>query len=112
MKELVKMVIDTKGGDKGPEAMLRGAALALEKYPDLGVVLAGDEEVMHAACGELGMPMDRVELLDAPGEVTNFDHPADAIFHKPDASMFRALEALAAREDLTGMLPAATRASC
>ena len=104
MKELVKIVIDTKGGDKGAEAMLKGAAMALEKFPQLGVVLAGDREKIETFCREGNLPAERVEILDAPGEVTNYDHPADAIFHKQDASMFRALEALARREDLVGML--------
>ena len=104
MKELVKIVIDTKGGDNGAEAMLKGTAMALERFPQLGVILAGDREKIETFCKEGNLPMERIEILDAPGEITNYDHPADAIFDKQDASMFRALEALAKREDLVGML--------
>ena len=78
---MTKILIDTKGGDKGPSAMILGAKLALEKYENLSVVLAGDAELIKTECESIGMPMDRVEILDAPDEITNYDSPADAIFN-------------------------------
>ena len=41
---MIKIVIDTKGGDKGPSAMIKGAALALEKFDSISVLLVGDKE--------------------------------------------------------------------
>lgn len=102
----MKIVIDTKGGDNGPAVMIGGAAKALEKYPELEVLLVGDTAVIEATCRELAAPMDRVEILEAPGTVTNFDNPAEAIFQKQDSSMLVALEALGKREDLFGLITA------
>lgn len=106
MDKQIKIVIDTKGGDNGPAVMVRGAAAALEKYPELGVLLVGDEEDISSQWTALGLSMDRVEILNAPGEITNFDHPAEALFTKTDASMLQALQTLSDREDLFGMITA------
>ena len=67
-----KIVIDTKGSDNGAEMMIRGADLALKKYPELSVLLVGDTDVMKRECERLSMPMDRVELLEAPETITNY----------------------------------------
>lgn len=102
----VKIVIDTKGGDNGAAVMIGGAARALEKFPQLEVLLVGDTQVITDTCKEMHMPMDRVEILEAPGTITNFDNPAEAIFKKQDSSMLVALEALGRREDLFGLITA------
>lgn len=103
---MIKIVIDTKGGDNGASAFIRGAAQALEKFDEIGFVLVGDETAILEECKALNMPMERVEILDAPDEITNFDNPADALYHKTDSSMLVALEAMSRREDLFGLLTA------
>lgn len=103
---MIKIVIDTKGSDKGPSTIIKGALLALQKYPELSVLLVGDELLIKTECQVLGMPMDRVEILDAPGEITNYDSPADAIFHKTESSMLKGLSTLAERNDLFGLVTA------
>ena len=35
MEALIKIVIDTRGGDHGAVVMVKGASLALEKYNNL-----------------------------------------------------------------------------
>ena len=104
--QLIKIVIDTRGGDNGATPIIQGAAMALEKFPSLGVVLVGQQEEMAATCLDLHMPMERVELLHAADEITNYDNPADALFRKTDASMLKALAVLSQREDLFGLLTA------
>ncbi len=104
--ETVKILIDTKGSDKGPATVISGAAAALAKFPSLGVVLVGDAELLNAECEKLSMPSDRIEIVDAPGEITNYDNPAEALFNKTDSSMLRGLELLGERDDIFGMLTA------
>ena len=104
MNETIKIAIDTKGGDNGPSVMVKGAALALERFPRLEILLAGDAAQIREECGLLKLPAERVEILDAPGEITNFDNPADAVYHKTDSSMLRALDTLSSRDDLVGMI--------
>lgn len=101
---MTKIVIDTKGGDNGASVIIKGAAMALEKFPQLSVLLVGDEDVIVKECKTSEIPMNRVEILHAPLEITNFDNPADALYRKTDSSMLKALQILSEREDLFGML--------
>lgn len=106
MKKNIKLVLDTKGGDRGAASMLGGAAAALDAIPTLELLLVGDAEYIEKEISRRGIPRERVEILDAPGEITNYDSPADALFHKTDSSMLRALSALSEREELFGLLSA------
>ena len=106
MSNSIKIVIDTKGADKGVDTLIRGVSLALEKYPNVSYLLVGDEKYIKALCADYQTPMDRVEMLDAPEEITNYDNPAEAIFTKRNSSMIKALEALSKREDLFGFITA------
>lgn len=103
---MYKIVIDTKGSDNGAETMIKGAVDALMKRDDLSVLLVGDGEYIKSECERLGAPMERVEILDAPDEITNYDSPAAALFSKPDSSMVRGFEALGNRDDLVGIITA------
>lgn len=106
MEKRYKIVIDTKGADKGPEMMIKGAVMALEAHPALELLLVGDGELIKAELDRLGADLSRVEILDAPDEITNYDSPAMAIFSKPESSLVKALTALSERDDLVGMINA------
>jgi glycerol-3-phosphate acyltransferase PlsX len=104
MDKFHKIIIDTKGTDKGPLEIISGVAAALEAHKSLAVLLVGNEEIIKKEAEKLGMPMERVEILDAPGEITNYDNPADAVFRKTDSSMIKALAKLAEDGELCGMI--------
>lgn len=106
MDKLIKIVIDINGSDQGPTTIIRGAGMALEKFPNLGVVLVGDSQLISQQVAQLQMPADRVEILHADSEITNYDNPAQAMFTKQDSSMLQALQRLAAEDTLFGMLTA------
>ena len=106
MEKHYKIVIDTKGADKGPQMIIKGACEALAAHSTLDVLLVGDSELIRSECERLGAPMDRVEILEAPDEITNYDSPASALFEKPESSLVKALEALATRDDLVGLINA------
>ena len=56
---MVRLLIDTKGGDNGAAVMVKGACDALNKFEDLGVVLVGDEALIYEECERLCAPMER-----------------------------------------------------
>jgi glycerol-3-phosphate acyltransferase PlsX len=101
-----KVVIDTEGSDKGPEMIVKGAALALEKYPELSVVLVGKEDALKKSVEELGIDSSRVEYINATDVVTNYDSPAAALFAKPESSLVKALEAVSVNDEYVGLLNA------
>ena len=45
---MVKILIDTKGGDNGAAVMIGGTKAALEKFSELSVVLSGEESFITA----------------------------------------------------------------
>ena len=104
--EQVKILIDTKGADKGAEIMINGAVAALEKFEELSVVLVGDEEAIKRHIEARGGDKTRLEIVNAEGEITNFDNPAEALFTKNDSSMLRGLYILGQRDDIFGMISA------
>lgn len=107
---MVTIMIDTLGGDNGALPMVQGAALALGKFPQLQVILAGQQDVLEQYCRQENLPMDRVEILPAAGQITNYDNPADALYHKTDSSMLTALRTAGERQDVFGVLSAGNTA--
>ena len=101
-----KVALDVLGSDKGPEMMIRGAKMALEKHEDLSLLLVGDGEIIKTACESLAVPMDRVEIIHASEVITNYDSPATALFSKTDSSLVLALNACACRDDVIGLVNA------
>ena len=103
---MTKIVIDTKGADKGTATLIKGVAAALEGFPDVSYLLVGDGERIRELCAEYAVDAERVEILDAPEEITNYDDPVDAVMSKRSSSIVRSLEALSEREELCGLLTA------
>lgn len=101
---MIKIVIDTKGSDNGAAVMIKGACEALKEFDNLSVMLVGDKDYIENECKNLDMPLDRIEIADAPQEITNYDNPADALYNKTDSSMLVALSEMSKREDLYGLL--------
>jgi glycerol-3-phosphate acyltransferase PlsX len=84
----MRIALDTLGGDHGPGPNVAGAVLAVSASPDLTVVLVGDQaqtEPLLAATGPV--PAVAVDMKEKP---------AEALRKKPDASIFRCWELLAA----------------
>ncbi len=64
------------GGDHAPQSTLLGAKLALEAWPDLVLLLVGDEARLKALLPEHGLAGElakRIELVHAPSVVTMED---------------------------------------
>ena len=99
-----RVIVDTEGSDKGAEMVIKGAAMALEKYPELFVSLVGDKEKIEGILETYGDLSDRIEIIHASEVITNYDSPATAIFEKSDSSMVKALSSLSERDDCIGAI--------
>lgn len=93
----MKIAIDCHGGDHSPSANVEGALRALEAHGDLSLVFVGDEAQINAELDRLGVPRDRVEIIHTTEVISGEEIPTNAVRHKPDSSMMRALRLL--RED-------------
>jgi glycerol-3-phosphate acyltransferase PlsX len=85
MVEQVTVAVDANGADLGPAEVARGAALAASR--GTRVILFGPAAEMAAA--------DGVEVEDAPVSIAKAPDPARAVRTTPEASIVRAVEAVA-----------------
>jgi glycerol-3-phosphate acyltransferase PlsX len=85
MTEPVTVAVDANGADLGPAEVARGAAIAAER--GISVLLFGAAAEMKPAIG--------VEIVDAPVSIAKIPDPARAVRSTPDASIVKAVEAVA-----------------
>lgn len=94
MSEPIRIAIDVMSGDAGPRQALPAVNNALRRYPSLQLVLVGDESVVRAHIDA----DPRLVVVSAREVVTMDDKPTHALRHKPDSSMRRSIDLLAAGE--------------
>jgi glycerol-3-phosphate acyltransferase PlsX len=85
-----RIALDVMGGDHAPQSTLLGAKLALEAWPDLVLLLVGDEARLKALLPEHGLAGElakRIELVHAPSVVTMEDKATSVLKEKKDSSM-------------------------
>ena len=101
----MKFIIDCTGGDNSPAANVEGALRGLEQFPDLSVLLAGDEAAIERELSGAGSPdRSRIEILHAPEVITGEDKPTDAIRLKKDSSLVRGIKLLREDPEIAGMI--------
>jgi glycerol-3-phosphate acyltransferase PlsX len=83
---MVTVAVDANGADRGPAEVARGAALA---------AAAGTRVLLFGPAAELGPAPDGVEVVDSPVSIAKDPDPARAVRRTPDASIVRAVEAVA-----------------
>ena len=83
---MVTVAVDANGADRGPAEVARGAALA---------AAAGTRVLLFGPAAELGDAPEGVEVIDAPVSIAKDPDPARAVRRTPEASIVRAVEAVA-----------------
>ena len=63
---MIKILIDCFGGDHSPEANVDGALAAIEKMPDLYLILTGDEGILQNYLKGKTYDSSRLEIVHAP----------------------------------------------
>ncbi len=89
-----RIAIDAMGGDTGPEVMLAGAALALERHPDLSFLLVGDAARIEATL--VAHPSLRAcsTVVHTDQVVSGDDKPGQALRKARGSSMGLAIDAV------------------
>ncbi|MCW8827987.1 MAG: phosphate acyltransferase PlsX [Gammaproteobacteria bacterium] len=82
------IAIDAMGGDHGPGVTVPASLLALKQYPNLKVILVGDEEQLKAELSRHGGdPSERLIVQHASQVVAMDEAPSSALRGKKDSSM-------------------------
>ncbi|MBQ5504031.1 MAG: phosphate acyltransferase PlsX [Oscillospiraceae bacterium] len=101
----MKLIIDCLGGDNSPRANVEAAVMAMQKYPDLNLILTGGEKNLLSELNRLGFTdTSRVEIVHAPDAITGDDKPTDAIRLKKESSMMKAISILRTDESVAGLV--------
>ena len=95
---MVKVVVDAHGGDNSPNVNVTGAIEAVKKIEDLQVILVGHEDKINALLKDNAFESERLKVVHAPDEITCNDKPTEAIRHKTESSLYRAIEILKTEE--------------
>lgn len=89
----LSIAIDAMGGDQGPKVTIPAALTALAEYPNLHLILVGDQEQLLCAleAEKVTWDKDRLEIRHATQVVEMDEAPAIALRSKKDSSMRVAL---------------------
>jgi glycerol-3-phosphate acyltransferase PlsX len=93
-----RIAIDAMGGDGGAATMLAGAALALERSPDLRFLIVGDEAAIRTGLSRHEPLSLASDILHAPDMISGDDKPSQAIRRARTTSMGLAIQAVKERK--------------
>lgn len=79
----MRIAIDAMGGDNAPEAVVKGAMLAVEKINNLEITLVGDEEKINRYVTN----KDKITIIHTDEVITSEDEPVRAVRRKKNSSM-------------------------
>ncbi len=92
MAEYIKVALDAMGGDNPPEAVCKGALMALKEEPSLCVYLVGRQEQILPLVADAGFSEDRLKVINAEEVIEMAEPPVMAIRRKKDSSIVRAMK--------------------
>ncbi len=101
---MIKIAVDTLGGDNSPSANVEGAINALKEIKDLSVVLVGDEQAINEELKKYDYDKERVSIVNAPDEISCNDVPTVAIREKTNSSLVKCLELLKQDQELNALV--------
>jgi glycerol-3-phosphate acyltransferase PlsX len=91
----VRIALDAMGGDHGPEVVLAGAALTLQKHPDTFFLLHGDEAVCAPVLNRYPALKASSRLIHADIAIKMDDKPSQALrYGRGKSSMWRAIDSV------------------
>ena len=92
MSKAITIALDAMGGDIGPAAVVPAAVSATREFPDVTIILVGDEAVLATALKQAGAATgERLQIRHASQSVEMDELPSHALRGKKDSSMRVAL---------------------
>ncbi len=95
MSQSVRISLDAMGGDRGPAVVVPGAALALERHPNLRFLMFGDERAITPLVQKDERLRNAVEVRHTDVAVSMDDKPSQAVrAGRGKSSMWQAVQAV------------------
>jgi glycerol-3-phosphate acyltransferase PlsX len=89
----MRIALDARGGKHAPLAIVEGAALAIQRRPDLQFLFVGDAEALSPLITQSGLKASAVGIQSCSEAIEDAESPIEALKAKPAASIVMALEA-------------------
>lgn len=109
--ENMKIVLDAFGGDNAPREVIKAAIMGINNFPDLTVILTGNEEIINQNLKEIAIKKEfanfdksRLEIVNCTEVITNDDKPTEAIRMKKDSSLVKGFDLLKQQDDVIGII--------
>ncbi|MBR2031560.1 MAG: phosphate acyltransferase [Alistipes sp.] len=85
---MIRIGLDTMGGDFAPEAAVKGAIMALDAIgDDCRIVLFGDDNLIREILAEEGCPPDKFDIVATTEVIEMHEHPVRAFQQKSNSSL-------------------------
>ncbi len=84
---MITVALDAMGGDHGPRVVVPAALNALAAYPQLSLILVGDETVLNSLIRKKNYDAQRLRIHHTSQSVAMDEPPAQALRYKKDSSM-------------------------
>ena len=94
MSTRLTIALDAMGGDDAPDMVVGGVAIARERYPELKVLLFGDQDRIRPQLAGYPSLKDVVEVHHTDKAIGGHEQPAQALRRGRDSSMRLAINAV------------------
>ena len=101
---MIKIIVDCFGGDHCPQAPIEGALKAMATYPDLYILLTGDEAILQKELEGKTYDKSRLEIVHAPEVIGCEEKPTDVVRLKRNSSMMKGIILLRDRDDIAALV--------
>ena len=101
---MIKILIDTLGGDLSPQVNIEGAIRAVNEISDLEIVFVGRKADNERLLQGLSYDSARVSFVDAQDEISCNDKPTEAIRRKTESSLYKCLDMLKNDESVNALV--------
>lgn len=98
MTAALTIALDAMGGDHAPDAVIKGAAALLPRFPQVKFILFGDTAQVEPLLRKFPMLNDRSELRHTAEKVASDDKPSQALRRGRNTSMRLAIDSVASGE--------------
>ena len=98
MSDRVTIALDAMGGDRAPDMVLKGASIALQRFPQVQFLIYGVESRIRPILGKLPRLAAKATVHHTDDVVTDDDKPAQALRTGRRSSMRLAIDAVAEGE--------------
>ncbi len=94
----MRIALDAMGGDFAPGPNIVGAFEAVERNPNLEILLVGDRARLEEEIAKVGSLPENVRIVESDGVVGMEEKPTAALREKPNCSIARCWQLMAAGE--------------